>query len=92
MSTIPAEVSRDILVTVTVNGTSSDVPVSVRMMERIARAIELSSPALCEDNDELQAIRSCVVSIAIRAANEAAQRASWVAVSKMLGLDPDKGR
>jgi hypothetical protein len=92
MSTAPKECSEDMRVTVRIGDTVCTMTVSGELLRQAAEDVDMPPAFLCEDNYEKRMIRRALVPIVRRAAEQAASDASWDAVSKLLQLDPEKGR
>jgi hypothetical protein len=92
MGLVPPQVGRDLRVRVVVGDAATEMTVSGELLLRVASEVDVPPPFLCDGDFEKRMIRRALVPIVKLAVESAGHRAAWVAVSEMLGLDPEKGR
>jgi hypothetical protein len=92
VSTVPYELGRELRVRVSVGDSTLDVTVSGDLMMRTAADVLVPMLSLFEDDYERRMMRRALMPIVRLAIEQAAYRAAWVEVSRMLQLDPEKGR
>jgi hypothetical protein len=93
---VPSDVDRDLRVRVVVGDTVLEATVSGLELARVAADVDLPMGGflggfLGEEDYEKRMMRRELMRVLSRVVPDVAHTTAWLAVSKMLGLDPERG-